>query len=149
MGTPFRHRLRVRYAECDAQGVVFNANYLTYMDVGITELWREAGIDYVEMVERGADQVVAEARLRYLAPARFDEELDLEVVVTRLGTTGMTSEVSVLAAEDGRVLVHGEIRHVFVDPATAQKLPIPAYIRQALAPHARPDGEGASAQPAA
>jgi acyl-CoA thioester hydrolase len=148
VGTPFRHRLRVRYAECDAQGVVFNAHYLTYMDVGITELWREAGIDYVQMVERGADQVVAEARLRYLAPARFDEELDLEVVVTRLGTTGMTTEVSMLAAADARVLVRGEIRHVFVDPATAGKLPIPDYIRQALAPHARVEREGAPAQPA-
>ena len=42
MGAPFRHRIRVRWNECDPQGVVFNANYLAYFDVALTELWREA-----------------------------------------------------------------------------------------------------------
>lgn len=52
MGEPFAHRLRVRYAECDAQGVVFNAHYLTYLDVSITELWRAAFGSYAAMVDR-------------------------------------------------------------------------------------------------
>ena len=43
MSDPFRHRLRVRYNECDPQGVVFNANYLTYFDLTMGELWRELG----------------------------------------------------------------------------------------------------------
>ena len=42
MGEPFRHSLRVRYHECDPQGIVFNANYLAYHDIAVTELWREA-----------------------------------------------------------------------------------------------------------
>jgi acyl-CoA thioester hydrolase len=133
---PFTHRIRVRYAECDAQGVVFNGHYLTYMDVAMTELWRGAGLDYTAMVEGGADQVVAEATLRFHAPARFDQEVDLETLVTRLGNTGMTTRVRMLGVPDGGQLVVGEIRHVFVTAGTQEKIPIPDYIRAALAPHA-------------
>src|SRR3712207_5674038 len=82
----FVHRLRVRYSECDPQGVVFNANYLTYFDIALTELWREAIGPYAQMTEGGVDMVVAEARARYLAPARFDELLGIAVTPTRLGT---------------------------------------------------------------
>ena len=64
MAEPFRFTQRVRYHECDPQGVVFNANYLTYFDVTMTELWRELG-GYQAMVEAGVDMVVAEARILY------------------------------------------------------------------------------------
>jgi len=64
MGEPFRHRLRPRYAECDAQGVVFNAHYLAYLDISMTELWRAAFGGYGEMLAKGVDMVVAEAALR-------------------------------------------------------------------------------------
>ena len=76
---PFRHRIRVRYSECDLQGVVFNANYLTYLDEAMTELFRTA-LDggYQAMVDAGVDMVVAESTLRYLAPARFDDEIEVE-----------------------------------------------------------------------
>ena len=62
------------------QGVVFNAHYLAYFDVGITELWRAAFGSYEAMIERGVDVVVAEAHLRFARSARFDDELTLEVV---------------------------------------------------------------------
>src|ERR1700693_4601726 len=55
---PFIHELRVRYGECDPQGIVFNANYLLYLDVAFTELWRNAVGPWHEMVERGVDAVV-------------------------------------------------------------------------------------------
>ena len=88
MGEPFRHSLRVRYHECDPQGHVFNANYLAYADIAITELYREAfGSWEVPMDEHGLDMVVAEANARYLAPLRFDEEIDLVVTITRIGGT--------------------------------------------------------------
>jgi acyl-CoA thioester hydrolase len=144
MGVPITHRIRVRYAECDAQGVVFNAHYLTFMDVAMTELWRGAGLDYVEMVERGADQVVAEVQLRFLAPARFDEELDLEAMVTRLGTTGMTTRVRMLSVPAGEEVARCEVRHVFVSTQHGDKIPIPDYIRTALTPHAELGQEAAA-----
>ena len=69
MGTPFRHRIRVRWNECDLQGVVFYANYLMYFDVAMTELWREAVEPFGDMNATGADMVVAEARIAYRASA--------------------------------------------------------------------------------
>ncbi len=126
--------MRVRYSECDLQGVVFNAHYLAYADDAITELWR-ATVDggYQAMVADGIDMVVAEAQLRFLSPARFDDELDVEATVTRLGTTGMTTMLRML--RDADVLVEVQIRHVFVDVAGSGKRPIPDPVRRGLEPH--------------
>jgi acyl-CoA thioester hydrolase len=90
----FRHRLRVRYGECDPQGVVFNVHYFAYFDIAMT-VHREVMGPYGEMVEAGAEMVVAEARARYLAPARFDEELDVSVELAHLGNTSMTVRLAV------------------------------------------------------
>ena len=140
MSGSFSHRLRVRYGECDQQNVVFNANYLTYFDVALTELWREAIGPYGEMTSEGVDMVVAEARARYLAPARFDEEIDISVEVTRLGTTAMTTRMEV--RREGELLVEGEMRHVFVDMASGAKREIPDHVRQALEPYLAAGGVG-------
>jgi acyl-CoA thioester hydrolase len=129
---PFLHPLRVRYAECDPQQIVFNANYFAYFDVGMTELWRAAIGSYAVMMERGVDMVVAEASARFLGAARFDDAVELEVSITRLGKTGCTTRHRVL--RDGEVLVEGMMRHVFVDPRTLEKQPIPPWLRESLAP---------------
>ena len=136
----FRHRLRVRYSECDPQGVVFNANYVTYFDIAMTELWRETFGPYQEMLDSGTDMVVAEVRVRYLAPARFDDELDVLAEVARLGTTSMTTELTVTRVGDETTVVEGELRHVFVDPSNGRKKAIPDDVREALAPYATPAG---------
>ena len=85
MGRRHQHVLRVRYGECDPQGIVFNANYLMYADVAFTELWREAIGPWLEMTERGYDAVVAETRLIFRAPARFDDEIAVGLQIARLG----------------------------------------------------------------
>lgn len=127
----FTHRLRVRYHECDAQGIVFNANHFAYVDIALTELWREAFGSYGAMVERGVDVVVAEAGARFLAPARFDDELDIVLRVEQLGSSSMTTATQTLRA-DGELLVSGTIRHVCVDPSTLVKQPFPDDVRAAL-----------------
>jgi acyl-CoA thioester hydrolase len=137
VNAPFHHRLRVRYAECDPQGIVFNANFVMYFDVAITELWREAFGSYDRMLAAGTDMVVAEVSVRYLGPARFDDELDLSLAISRLGTTGITTRIGVERAEDGAAVAEGELRHVFVDPETMAKKPIPDDLRSALEPYAR------------
>jgi acyl-CoA thioester hydrolase len=130
----FSHRLRVRYGECDPQGVVFNANYLAYFDVILTEFWREAIGDYMAMIEEhGTDMVVAESRISYLGPAAFDEELDFELRVSRLGNTALGTLIDASVGE--RPVVAGEMRHVFIDPATKLKRPMPAQIRAGLEPY--------------
>jgi acyl-CoA thioester hydrolase len=130
MGAPFRYRLRVRYHECDAQGVVFNANYFAYFDITLTELWREAFGSYGAMVAGGTDVVVAEARARFLSPARFDDEIDVACTIERLGTTSMAIRLDV--TRDGEQLIEGHMRYVFVDAGTTAKRAIPAETRAVL-----------------
>ena len=132
MPETFRHSVRVRYAECDPQGVVFNANWLAYFDLVMTELWRARAGGYAEMLAGGTDMVVAEATVRFLGPAGFDDVVDFEAAVIRLGTTALGTRID--AAVEGRPVAQGEMRHVFVDPATKQKKEMPAQVRAALEP---------------
>lgn len=136
MGEPLIHPLRVRYSECDQQGVVFNAHYLAWFDINVTELWRSAFGSYQSAVERGVDVVVAAAELRFRASARFDEVVQLEVAVSHLGTTSIITDHAVTRA--GERLVEGTLRHVMVDPPTLAKTPIPEWFRAGLAPWTLP-----------
>src|SRR5436309_2480261 len=132
MGQPFEHKLRVRYAECDPQGVVFNSHYLAYFDINITELWRAAFGGYRAMTERGIDLVVAEAQLRFRSPARFDDELTLQIAVTRMGNTAITTSHRI--SRGGELVLEGTERHVVVELETMTKTPIPDWIRDGLEP---------------
>ena len=133
----FKHTLRVRYSECDPQGVVFNANYVAYFDVIITELWREALGRYQDLVESGVDMVVAEVNARFLGPARFDDELDFEARLTRMGETGIATRIDARAG--GQPVIEGHIRHVFIDPETKTKRQIPDAVRKGLEPYLEAD----------
>lgn len=132
MGRPLEYTLRVRYSECDMQGVVFNANYLAFFDVSMTELWRAAFGNYQVMIDRGVDLVVASASLQFSAPARFDDELRIGIGVGQLGGTSIITRHTVRRAEDN--VAAGEMCHVFVDAATLVKTPIPDWARDGLAP---------------
>ena len=132
MTEPFRHRLRVRWSECDLQGVVFYPNYLAYLDHTVTELWREAVGPYTEMPQLGIDMVVAEASIRYQGSARFDDELDVVARVTRLGSTSMTTAFTIQRVGDGETLTQAELRHVFVDPQSFEKREMPEAVRARL-----------------
>jgi acyl-CoA thioester hydrolase len=145
MDAPFVHRLRVRYGECDPQGIVFNANYLLYFDVAFTELWREAIGPWQEMVERGIDAVVAEANARFRAPARFDDVLALHAQVVRLGTTSLTTRIDVMRGEE--LLVEGRLQHVCVDAQTWRKTELPDWVREGMRRFAVADAEQAPAAP--
>lgn len=125
----FRHRIRVRYNECDPQGHVFNANYLTYLDLAMTELWRELG-GYKAMIDEGVDMVVAEARLRYMASLGFDDEADLVVRSVNLGNTSMTTKLAIERGEEA--IAAGELRHVFVNTKRGETATIPAAVRAGL-----------------
>ena len=132
-GAPLVHELRVRFAECDPQGIVFNSRYLEYFDVALTELWREAFGNYDEvMKELGVELVVAEARISYLSSLRFDDVFEMRLTITRLGTTSTTIEIVVV--RDGETIAEGEMRHVFVGWGTSVKAEIPTSVRSALAP---------------
>jgi acyl-CoA thioester hydrolase len=127
---PFAHTMRVRYAECDALGVVFNAHYLTYLDQTMTELFRIAMGGYRRLIEAELDMVVADVHMEFHAPARFDEEIVLEATVAHIGTTSLITHHRV--QRDGELLLAGEMVHVWVRRDSAQKAPIPDWARAGL-----------------
>ena len=100
----------------------------------ITELWREAVRGgYQGMLDAGADMVVAEVNVRFLGPAAFDDEIDFEARVTRLGETAVSTRIE--GATGGQPVVEAHMRHVCIDPATKTKRTMPAEIRDALEPY--------------
>ena len=110
---------------------MFNSHYLAFVDLGITELWREAlPGGYNAMLDRDVDVVVAEAHLRFRSSARFDDLLRIEVVVTHLGTTSIVTRHRICRGTD--LLVEVEIRHVVVSRDTYAKTPIPDWLRAGL-----------------
>jgi len=129
----------VRYGECDPQGIVFNANYLLYFDVVFTELWRAAVGPWQEMVERGVDAVVAEANIKFLAPARYDDVLTLSATVARLGRTAITTDIDVLREDE--TLIKGQLRHVCVATDTWAKTDLPDWVRDGMRAYAAPGAE--------
>jgi acyl-CoA thioester hydrolase len=143
----FAHRRRVAYHECDGQLVVFNGHYLTWFDDALTELMREAFGSYHRFISHGADLMVVEANLRYLASAAFDDLVDVRFAPVRLGTTSAVSEIDVVRVESGEhdgpprrageLLVEGRMVHVFVGPGTGEKREIPAAVREGLMPYLR------------
>lgn len=137
MSRDFAHRLRVRYGECDPQGIVFNANYLLYVDVAFTELWREAVGPWLEMTERGYDAVVAETRLGFRSPARFDDEIAVGMQVARLGRSSIETAVAMRRGDE--LLVEAELRHVIVSARTWRPTEMPTFIRNGLAPYSSGD----------
>ena len=129
---PVDTALRVRYGECDPQGIVFNANYLLYADVAFTEFWRATVGPWQEMVLAGFDAVVAEANLRFRSSAIFDDELVLRTTARGLGETSLRSDVAVRRGPE--TLVEIELRHVCIDVSSRAKAPWPGWIRERLSP---------------
>jgi acyl-CoA thioester hydrolase len=129
---PFVHHLRVRVHEADAQTIVFNANWFMYFDVAMNELLRSLLGTYAALVDAGADFVVREASARFHAPARFDDDLDIELPIERVGSSSIV--VTPRGVRDGVLLVAGRIVHVCVDPRTLAKRQIPDLVRERLQP---------------
>jgi acyl-CoA thioester hydrolase len=111
--TQVESTLRVRYAETDQMGVVYYANYLIWMEVGRGEFCRAQGINYRDMEESdGILLVVAEANCRYLAPARYDDEV--RIVTSLAETTPRMARFDYeLFNQTGTRLAVGFTKHVF------------------------------------
>ena len=89
-------RVRVRYGETDQMGVAYHANYLVWCEIGRTDLMRALGPSYAEMEQGGLRLAVAEASLRYAAPARYDDELVVETLLERIQSRFVTFSYRIL-----------------------------------------------------
>lgn len=130
---PLRHRLRVRYAEIDAQGVVFNAHYLTYFDTAINEAFRDHDIDWLGRVaESGCDVQLVKSLVEYKAPLTFDREYDICVRIGRLGNRSITWQLAIFGM-DNVLHATGEIVWVYVDLKAKQATALPGWLRDIAA----------------
>ncbi len=125
---PFRYYLRVRYGECDAQKVVFNARYADYVDLATTEFLRTLGYGE-ELFSGDLDFQLVKQTIEWKAPARFDQVLEISVQASNLGNTSFTLAAEFRIAGDERVIATAETVYVLVTPHTLTKTPISPQLR--------------------
>jgi acyl-CoA thioester hydrolase len=131
---PFFHLLRVRYAEVDAQAVVYNAHYVTYFDIAITEFLRMRKVDYsIATAQRtGKDFHTVRVTIDYAQPAHYDDELAIGVRVVRIGRSSITWKLAIFRNDNEGVIAHGEVVWVYTDRAAQRSTPLPAELIAAL-----------------
>ena len=123
---------KIRYSDCDPQGIVFNGNYARYWDDAVTDWFEEAGFGGVELGGIGADVVTARLEIDFKAAAALGDTLETEAGVERFGNTSMTVDVTTRRISDGQVVASGRAIYVFVDPGDFTPVPVPDEIRAAL-----------------
>lgn len=125
------HSLRVRWAEVDMQGIVFNGHYLTYFDVAFTEYWRETGLPNVlQQARDGREMFARKATIEYQAPARFDDVLDIGVRCAGFGRTSVRFVLEIYLGDQH--LISGELVYVYADTSARKGVPLPDDWRSVL-----------------
>jgi acyl-CoA thioester hydrolase len=121
--------LRVRYAEVDRMGALHHSQYWVYFEMGRTELLRRQGFAYRDLEAEGVFFVVARCGARFLAPARYDEELILTTRVAEMGAARIDHEYELKRPSDGRLLATAQTTLACVN-REGQIIPIPDDIRR-------------------
>jgi len=108
--------VRVRYAETDQMGVVYHANYFIWFEIGRVELMRQLGFPYSDIEQDdGLFIPVADARCRYKAPARYDDEVIVRTHLKNVRESFVSFGYELLRADDGTLLAEGETTHIVTD----------------------------------
>lgn len=127
----FVHTLRVRWAEVDLQGIVFNGHYLTYFDVGVTEYYRAIGKPYPDaIVSDSGDLFARKAEIEYHASAEYDDLVDVCVRVARIGQSSFEFRIELYRGEE--LLVSGALVYVNANPQTRKSAPLPGFLTDAF-----------------
>ena len=127
----FFQLLRVRWAEVDMQGIVFNGHYLLYADVAFTEFWRATGLPTVlQQASTGRELFARKSTIEYLAPARFDDVLDIGVRCSKVGHTSLTIALEMFCGDVQ--LISAELVYVYADASLRKSAAVPQAWREVL-----------------
>jgi len=127
----FFHRLRVRWAEVDLQKIVFNPNYLMYVDTALADYWRALALPYEQSLRAmGGDLFVRKSTLEFHASAVYDDVLDVGLRCARIGNSALQLVSGIFRGEE--LLVGAELVYVFADPVAKVSLPVPQVLRDLL-----------------
>jgi len=125
-------RLRVRYVETDQMGVVYHSNYLIWFEVGRVEFLRQLGFTYRDMErDDGCYIAVVDARCRYKAPARYDDQILVRTFVRNMRASLIHFGYEVLREPEMTLLAEGETTHI-VTNAQLQRRELPAKYQEAF-----------------
>ena len=137
----FMTKIRVRWMECDGQGIVYNGAYLDYLEIGQAEYYRNLGFAIYIIPQTGYfDFVVVKSTQEFKAPAKVDEIIELHVRVSNIGNTSLTLNLEIYAEGNDRLLTSIETVYVGYDTATESTRPVPDAIRE-LVTHFEETGE--------
>ncbi len=128
---------KIRYSDCDPQGIVFNGNYARYWDDALTDWFEEAGYGGAELGGSGLDVVTARLEMDFKASAGLGDEIETSLEVEKVGTTSMTVQFNTRRLSDGTVVTEGREILVFVDPEDFRPTAVPDELRRALTPESR------------
>jgi acyl-CoA thioester hydrolase len=123
---PFSTELRVRYADTDAAGVVYYANYLTYFEVARVHLLRSLGLPITEIEQRGVFFPAGEAACRYRRPALLDDLLSIDLWLAEVTKVRFRFVYEVRRGDE--LLATGTTRHAVVDKLTGRAVPLPSWM---------------------
>lgn len=124
--------LRVRYGECDAQHVVFNARYGDYADIAMNEFLRAVVGGYDKLLAAGLDTQVVRLETDFRSPARFDEVLAVTVETTSVGNTSFVLTMQMTQHGSDRLIATTAATYVMVTAKVHQKVRVPDDIRARL-----------------
>ena len=137
----FHTPLRVRWMECDAQGIVYNGAYMDYLEVGQSEYYRNLGFSIYKVGQRGFfDTAVVKTTLEFKAPARVDEMLDLYVRVGDFGNTSFHLEMEIYQEDSDTVLTVIQGVYVGFDASSGTARRVPDEVRELIG-HFEANGE--------
>lgn len=128
--TKFSYSWRVRFAEVDSQGVVFNAHYLTYLDTALTEYMRYLGMDVsLDHTPKQHDFQLIKTTLEFKAPAKFDDELTGMIRTQKIGNSSIVFKANIFKKQTQELVVVGELIWVYTDLINHVSVAIPQSIR--------------------
>lgn len=126
----FSTTLRVRFAETDAQGVVYNGNYFTYFEVGRVNYFKNLKVRFASRGERRYDITIAEACCQYKSPARFDDELKIYVRIPEIRHTSFIFEYLITKVPEEIIIACGHTVMVLLNAETRKPTPIPDEMKE-------------------
>lgn len=126
--------IRVRYGETDQMGYVYYGNYSLYYEQGRTEAIKSLGISYKELESKGIMMPVAEMKVRYKGPAKYDELLKVDTLVAEMPKRSIAFRTKIYN-EAGKLINEGETILLFVDAGTRKPCSAPNTLLTVLKPH--------------
>ncbi|MES1248222.1 MAG: thioesterase family protein [Actinomycetota bacterium] len=131
MSFTFSARTRVAFSDTDAQGVVYYGRYNPYFDLARVEYHRSLGLFQRDRTD-GGDFVMRANVVEYVAPARFDDELEIHCRISRIGRTSVTFEFEAYRLPDRTLMVTARQTLVYVDLHSREAVPVPDAYRTAI-----------------